>query len=245
MSRCVIVGGAGIGDYEAVKNYLNPEDYYIFCDSGMKHRERLGVEPDLIVGDFDSWQMDDLRHAGKGSLNSELNYLESREEKPEVRTAGYNVSSGSPEILTLPHDKYDTDTVYGVREGIQRGYEEFLLIGVIGQRLDHSLSNLYILVLLDRYGKHGMIVDDYSEMELVSGRPGYVKDCFPYFSLVNITGTARHISIENARYCYLPGEEITCDYQYGISNEVIPGKTARITVGEGSLLLIRNRRELQ
>ena len=35
--------------------------------------------------------------------------------------------------------------------------------------------------------------------------------------------------------------EITCEYQYGVSNEVTPGKNAKITVKEGKLLLIKDR----
>lgn len=55
MSRCVIVGGADIADYPYIKKYLKEDDFTIFCDSGLKHMERLGVCPDLIIGDFDSW----------------------------------------------------------------------------------------------------------------------------------------------------------------------------------------------
>ena len=52
--RCVIVGGADIGDYARVKQYLRADDAIVFCDSGLKHMEALGVKPALIVGDFDS-----------------------------------------------------------------------------------------------------------------------------------------------------------------------------------------------
>ena len=54
MGRCVIVGGADIEDYDRLRTALHDTDYYIFCDSGLKHLEPLGVLPDLIVGDFDS-----------------------------------------------------------------------------------------------------------------------------------------------------------------------------------------------
>ena len=54
MGRCVIVGGAEIQDYDRLRTALHDTDYYIFCDSGLKHLEPLGVLPDLIVGDFDS-----------------------------------------------------------------------------------------------------------------------------------------------------------------------------------------------
>ena len=39
--RCVIVGGADIGDYARVKQYLREDDAVVFCDSGLKHMEAL------------------------------------------------------------------------------------------------------------------------------------------------------------------------------------------------------------
>ena len=39
--------------------------------------------------------------------------------------------------------------------------------------------------------------------------------------------------------------EIKSEYQYGISNEVIPGETASVSVQEGSLLLMQIYRDPQ
>ena len=202
--QCVIIGGAGIGNYEQVKTYLHPDDFYIFCDGGLRHLEQLGVRPDLIVGDFDSWE-----HA-----------------KPEAET------------IVLPREKDDTDTVYAIKEAIRRGFETFLLIGAAGERLDHTLVNVYALLLLHSAGKKARLLDDYSEMEIIAKNPAYIPDSFPYFSLLNISGTARGITIENAKYP-LENGEITSEYQYATSNEVLPGKTAKVTVKEGRLLLIK------
>ena len=146
------------------------------------------------------------------------------------------------ETITLPREKDDTDTVYAVKEALKRGFEDFLLLGVVGGRLDHSLGNVSILLYLDALGKRGLIVDDYSEMEIVSRQEAEVGPEFPYFSLLNISGTARRITLENAKYP-LKDAEIRCDYQYGVSNEPLPGKTARICLKEGQLLLIRVRSE--
>ena len=146
------------------------------------------------------------------------------------------------ETITLPREKDDTDTVYAVKEALKRGFEDFLLLGVVGGRLDHSLGNVSILLYLDSLGKRGLIVDDYSEMEIVSRQEAEVGPEFPYFSLLNISGTARGITLENAKYP-LTDAEIRCDYQYGVSNEPLPGKTARICLKEGRLLLIRVRSE--
>ena len=144
------------------------------------------------------------------------------------------------ELIRLPRRKDDTDTVFAVKEGLRRGFEEFLLIGVIGQRLDHTLVNVYALIMLDSLDKKAMIVDAYSEMVIVSDEPAYICDRYPYFSLVNITGTAEHINIENALFNLADGS-IQPGYQYATSNEVLPGKTAKVTVGEGKLLLIKIR----
>ncbi len=146
------------------------------------------------------------------------------------------------ETITLPCEKDDTDTVYAVKEALKRGFEDFLLIGVVGGRFDHSLGNVSILLHLDSLGKRGVIVDDYSEMEVVSRQAAEVGPEYPYFSLLNISGTARGITLENAKYP-LEDAEICCDYQYGVSNEPLPGKTVRIRLKEGRLLLIRVRSE--
>ena len=142
------------------------------------------------------------------------------------------------ETIVLPCEKDDTDTVFAVKEAVKRGFTDFLLIGVVGARLDHTLGNIYVLEYLSSLGLTGRIVDDYSEMEYVTSASALVEDSFPYFSTINISGVTRNISIENAKYP-LHNAEIQSGYQYGISNEVLPGKTAKITVGEGSVLLIK------
>ena len=145
------------------------------------------------------------------------------------------------ETIVLPCEKDDTDTVFAVKEAVRRGFTDFLLIGVVGGRLDHTLGNVSILLYLDGAGLRGVILDDYSEMEIISRRPAYIDDSWAYFSLLNISGTARDITIENAKYP-LAHAEISCEYQYGVSNEVLPGRQAKVTVGQGRLLLVKDRK---
>ena len=92
------------------------------------------------------------------------------------------------ETIVLPCEKDDTDTVYAVKEAIKRGFDEFLLIGVIGGRLDHTLGNVSILLHLESLGKKGKIIDDYSEMEIVSKEPAFIDDSYAFFSLLNRLG---------------------------------------------------------
>lgn len=204
MQRCVIIGGAEIGNYGRIKKLFRDTDFFIYCDCGLAHREKLGKKPNLIIGDFDSHK------------------------KPQTDT----------ETIVLPCEKDDTDTVFAVKEAISRGFSDFLLIGVIGGRLDHTLANVSILKYLDENKCTGMIADDFSEMETVSEESAFVDSSFSYFSLLNISGEASGITIRNAKYP-LTDAEIKCDYQYGVSNEVLGSESAEISVKHGSLLLIK------
>lgn len=205
MNRCVIVGGADILNYEQIKSKLVDNDFIIYCDSGLKHMCALAKNPDLIVGDFDSY------------------------DDPKLPV----------ETITLPTVKDDTDTVFAVKEALNRHFEDFLFIGVIGGRLDHTLGNVSILLKLDALGKRGIIIDDYSEMTIVSQTTAKIEDSFSFFSLINIDGSPKGVTIQNAKY-NLDHADIPCDYQYGISNEVIASKTAKVTIDEGRMLLIKD-----
>ena len=213
-TKCVIVGGADIGDYKRIRRFIADDDYVIYCDSGLRHMAGLGVQPSLIIGDFDS----------------------------------YNDPGMDVETITLPVAKDDTDTVFAVKEGMRRGFGDFLLAGVMGARLDHTLVNAYILTTLKNRGCRGLIIDDYSEIELLGAddpccesaaeAAASVDDSYPFFSLVAMEGPARGVTIRNAKFP-LEDAEITADYQYATSNEVLPGKTAEISLKEGRLLLIK------
>ena len=173
--------------------------------------------------------------------DSGLKHLEALRISPSLIVGDFD-SHENPhldvETIVLPCEKDDTDTVFAVKEAIKRGFADFLLIGVIGARFDHSLGNVSILLYLDSQGIKGKIIDDYSEMELVSSEPAFIDDSYSFFSLLNVSGTARGITIENAKYP-LNNAEITCEYQYGISNEVLSGQTAKVTVSNGKLLLVK------
>lgn len=204
MKRCVIIGNATIKNYDNINKYLKSDDFFIFCDGGLKHLEHLNAVPNLIIGDFDSHPNPNL----------------------------------PIETIVLPREKDDTDTVFAVKEALSRGFNDFLLIGVIGDRFDHSLGNISILLKLDELEKTSKIIDDYSEIEVISKNPAYIDNKFSYFSLLNISGKAEGINIENAKYT-LENGIINCNYQYGISNEVLPGKTTKVTVNKGHLLLVK------
>ncbi len=232
--RCVIVGGAPIMDYGNVIKYLHEDDWFIFCDSGLKHLQKLqaaafmagradgdsmgGVAPDLVVGDFDSYE---------------------------------NPCLEGVETIVLPTVKDETDTSFAASEALRRGFDDFLIVGAIGARLDHTLVNISILYKLYKAGCKSMIVDDYSEMTIAGKEPSYIDgscrffndDGVRYFSLANMFGPSRDITITGARYD-LEGAEITPETQYATSNEVAPGGTACVTVGEGELLLIKISRDM-
>lgn len=173
--------------------------------------------------------------------DSGLKHMENLRVQPSLIVGDFD-SHENPQLdvetIVLPCEKDDTDTVYAVKEAIKRGYDNFLLIGVVGARLDHTLGNVSILLYLDSLGKKGCIIDDFSKMEIVSNEPAYIENSYSFFSLLNISGTAKGITIENAKYP-LENGEITCEYQYGISNEVLCGETAKVYVDKGRALLIK------
>lgn len=204
MKKCVIVGGAEIKDYDRARSFINAGDYVIYCDCGLRHLEGLGSEPDLIIGDFDSY---DDPHA-------------------------------ACETITLPHIKDDTDTGYAAKEAVKRGYDECVLLGASGGRFDHTTGNVSLLLMLDEAGVKATLADDYCEMEILSGDEKEIPASYPYFSLLAVFGKADGVYIKDALYP-LDNASISPDFQLGISNEVLPGKTARVYVTGGKMLLVK------
>ena len=145
------------------------------------------------------------------------------------------------ETITLPEAKDDTDTMFAAKEAVKRGFDEVVLLGVIGERIDHTLANVYILSYLEKQGVKGLIVDDYSE-SLIIGENGVnigkISDKFSYFSLICLEGEVDGVTIKNAKFP-LENGKITPKHQYATSNEVLPGEVAEVSIEKGNVLLIK------
>ena len=204
MARCVVVSAAEIKNYEKVKSYFKSDDFFVFCDGGLNHRNGLGVEPNLIVGDFDSFYKKDF----------------------------------GIETIVLPCEKDDTDTFFAVKEALKRGFDDFLLIGCIGNRFDHSLCNVSVLLYLQEKNVKAILVDDYSEMLIVGSKKVYIEDSFSYFSLMCVAGDVEGVNILDAEYP-LENAKIKTSYNYGISNKINREKRSCVWVEKGCMLLIK------
>ena len=211
MNSCVIVSAGEIHNYARARAFLGPDQFYIFCDGGLAHAEGLGVQPHVIVGDFDSCQASDL--------------------------AKYSGTAGRPEIIKLPREKDDTDTLFAVKLALERGFTDFILLGAMGGRFDHAMGNISILLYLHSLGKKARIIDDYSEMQIADKKPFYIEDNCSYFSVLTVAGDVSGVTIKNAKYP-LENAELSANFQLGISNEVLPGKVAEVTVAKGRVLLV-------
>lgn len=54
ISKAIIFAGGEIKNYDKIRRFLKDDEYIICADSGYHHCQKLGIVPDLLVGDFDS-----------------------------------------------------------------------------------------------------------------------------------------------------------------------------------------------
>lgn len=140
------------------------------------------------------------------------------------------------EIIRHPPEKDDTDTLLAVREGLRRGFRDFLLLAATGGRLDHGFANFMLLDYIDRSGARGIIRDEKNTMLFVRNSCALLqpeRGC--KFSVFPWGGEAKGVSIKNAAYT-LENFTMSCDYPLGVSNEFVE-QPAEISVRDGALLL--------
>lgn len=54
--RCVIICAAPNTDLGFIKSQIKSDDFIICADGGLEYARKLGIKPDLAVGDFDSYK---------------------------------------------------------------------------------------------------------------------------------------------------------------------------------------------
>lgn len=160
---------------------------------------------------------------------------------------GDNDSGGTPSGLPatlLPSEKNVSDLEMAVQQAFAAGCREMILFGCSGGRADHYLANLGLLEQIHDLGCEGVLIDRYNEIRFLA--PGHYRiENFPryrYLGLIPLDAHIQDVTLNGVKY---PLSHFTLDRgsTRSISNEILPGQPADITIGAGRLLLIRSQPE--
>jgi thiamine pyrophosphokinase len=211
--RAIIVANGHVEPDERYGHLLRADDLVIAADGGAVLARQLGLAPQVVIGDLDS-------------LPSEL--------RAELEAHECQFVAHSPR-------KDETDTELAIRHAVERGAGEVVLLGAVGDRLDHTLANVFLLGLPDLAGIRTTIVSADSETWLlrgggeleIRGRPGDTVTLLP------VGQDAVGVSTEGLEWP-LDGDTLPFGPARGVSN-VMTAPEARVTLRQGLLLVFRLR----
>jgi len=214
MSKCIIISA---GDFEYLDFDKKDGDMLIACDGGFHYLNRMGMLPNLIVGDFDSLSenAEDMRAL------EEINMLD------------------PGRIVRLNTHKDDTDTMTAIKIGLSKGFTKFYLYGMLGgKRLDHTIANIQSLLYLKNRGATGYIMEKDSVMLVAKNEEiRFHNGLTGMLSIFALEKDAKGVTLKGLEY-EMDNGELHVDYPMGVSNEFVIDEEAVINVTDGTLLLM-------
>jgi thiamine pyrophosphokinase len=211
MKRIIIFANGEMPNPDRARSLLQNDDYIICADGGTRHALALNVRPDLIIGDMDSADKEQVQKLREHDVSIEL----------------------------FPHDKNETDLELAINHALELAPELIIIIAALGGRLDHTLGNVALLTNV-RLSTFDVRLDDGVEEILlcrgqvqVHGRSGDIVSLIPW------QGAVSEVQTTNLKWT-LHKETLYPDKTRGISNEMTDS-TASISIGLGLLLVVHRR----
>ena len=206
----VLAGGDTV---EAAIRHLLPETATVIAaDSGLALAPILGLRVDLVVGDLDSVDPDQLTQAqGAGA-----------------------------EVDRHPVDKDRTDLAIALDTAMTRSPDRITVVGGHGGRLDHLLANAALFGaaayadtrIVARMGHATLtVVRGGQPAAELSGTPGEL------VSLLAVHGAASGVTTDGLRFA-LDGQDLAAGSSQGVSNE-FTGDRATVALQDGVLLVVQ------
>jgi thiamine pyrophosphokinase len=209
----VVAGGDAVAQDAAL---LSGADVVIAADSGAHWLETSGVLPDLVIGDMDSIDP---------ALLERL------------------VAQGI-EVERHPTEKDASDVELAVSRAVADGADQVVILGALGgERLDHEIANLLLLVDRRWNGIDARAVRGGTTVRALRGEGRRELDgsTGDLVSLLPLGSDATGVRTEGLRYP-LDGDTLESGRSRGLSNE-IERAPASVSLEGGTLLIIETRKE--
>lgn len=208
--RAVIFSNGIIKNINFHRTLIKKNDFIICADGGLKFAKKLGLKPDVLIGDFDS--------LGRKEI--------------------YNVEKSGTRIFKFPPEKDKTDTQLALEYALSNGAKEIIMLGSLGGRIDHLLANLHFLRLGIKKGVGIKIIDENNEIAVIDKSISFKAKKGETISLFPFTEKVTGIYTEGLKYG-LENVAMVLGNPYGVSNVALSSRV-KIKIRSGLLLVIRN-----
>ena len=200
--EALVICNGDVLSLKAIAPLLKEKPFIVCADGGANRAQKLGIRPDIIIGDLDS-------------ISSATRKFFSSVETIKVES------------------QYSTDLEKALDYLVTQKYLNAVVVGAMGGRPDHALSNLSIL---KKYNKRiRLLFSDLScDIQIVDRRIAFASKIGSVISLLPL-GRCEGISTSGLRYS-LHNEPLELGVREGTSNTVVSSPVT-ISVKKGSLAL--------
>ncbi len=181
-------------------------------------KSKLNAEDFIICADGG------IRHAKKMGLkiNIAIGDFDSYELDDELNSIVY------------PVRKDFIDGELAIDYAIEHGYDEIMMIGMTGTRLDHTLTNISLLTKHD----NAYLIDDNNEIYILRNRLVFNGRKGKTLSVIPLFGSVSGLNSKGLDY---PLNDTGLEFGTGLGNSnVIINDHAEITIGKGIAVVIIN-----
>ncbi len=209
--KIIIISGGCFGDPIFFKKKIAEigPSLIIVCDGGVRHLQKIGIKPDVIIGDMDSIEPAQLK----------------------------SYSAQDVQIIKYSANKDFTDTELALDYALNLKPTAIYIWGALGGRLDHTLANVFLLRKGQKAGIKTYLIDEYCEAFIVNREAAFVDAKGITVSLFAFSPQVEGLSLSGFVYP-LKDAILTMGESPGISN-IINKAHAKISVRAGNLLVIR------
>jgi len=206
--KALIITGGEAPPFSLIRKLAREASLIIAADSGFDSARKAGVEPDFVVGDFDSLE-------------------------DQAALAALPASK----IINYPKDKDDTDTEIALSTAAFRGADHIMIAGGGGGRLDHLLAMSHLFDRSENAprewhtSRESVYYIRQGELARLALVPDSIVSVFP----AGASSPCRGMASSGLKWP-LEGLDWPSGY-FGISNRALGGK-AEILAGSSDLLVV-------
>jgi thiamine pyrophosphokinase len=212
MKQAIIFIDGNLSNLSRVKKIITKKDCLIAVDGGVRHILKLDLIPHIIIGDLDSTLL---------SLQKKLKNFQIK-------------------WIKYPTNKDKTDFELAIDLVFKRKYQQIIIVGILGDRIDHLLANILLLAKVQTENKlvKIKIIEGNKEIFILNKEIVINGKIGDEVSIIPINKKLEGVVTEGLAY-KLNDELLPFGSTKGVSN-VMNKSVAKISVKKGVALIEHN-----